>query len=216
MSRKMARVASAAELLTAAIGATDPEARSILMGHARRQDLAERLAACTACDLRRTCRAAVPGELTSSSVAIIGEAPGADEDAAGRPVVGRAGKLLDDCLRLANLDRSKVAIINTVACRPPGNNFDEAVKADAPARCRAWLEEQIKLSGAWLLVPVGTVATRALLPEAHQGITELRGSLKWTDTHLVMPTFHPAYALRNPRAKSQIISDLQAVRRVVL
>lgn len=206
---------TAAELLQAAIATDNLEARSLLLHHARLTDLRERIVACTACALRSTCNAPIPWEGGPASIAIIGEAPGADEDQAGRPFVGRAGRLLDSLLAQAGLGRERVVLINSIACRPPRNDFDLAVQADAPARCRPWLTEQIDVSGAWVLVPVGARPYHALVPESGIGITQARGTAKWKGRHLIMPTFHPAYALRNPDAKSAIVEDLIAVRKIV-
>ncbi len=190
-------------------------ARSILLDHARRADLRERILSCTACDLHTTANAPVPWEGHVAPVAIIGEAPGSNEDRHGRPFVGAAGRLLESVLAGAGLSRSSVVLINSICCRPPSNNFDLAVKADAPARCAPFLDEQIAISGAWILVPVGNRAMNAILPDYSAPISQMRGQPKWREHHLVVPTYHPAYALRNKSAKSLILDDLHKVRRII-
>lgn len=206
---------TAAELLASAIATDNPDARSLLLHHARLADLRERITACTDCDLHATCHAPVPWEGGPAPIAIIGEAPGAEEDQAGRPFVGRAGRLLTSLLAQAGLGRDRVVLINSIACRPPHNDFNLAVQADAPARCAHWLTEQIEVSGAWVLVPVGGRPYHALMPESNIGITQARGTPKWKGRHLIFPTFHPAYALRNPEAKTSIVEDLIAVRKII-
>lgn len=185
------------------------------MDHARRADLRDRIISCTACPLHETANAPVPWEGHVAPVAIIGEAPGSNEDRHGRPFVGAAGRLLDDMLSRAGLSRSSVVLINSICCRPPSNNFELAVKADAPARCAPLLDEQIAISGAWILVPVGNRAMNALLPDYTAPMSQMRGQPKWREHHLVVPTYHPAYALRTPNAKSLILDDLHKVQRII-
>lgn len=206
----------ASELLKAAVANPPGPARDTLLDHAKRADLRERIIGCTACPLHKTATSPVPFEGYRSPVAIIGEAPGATEDRLGRPFVGRAGKLLDRVLDRVGWSRSDVVFINSICCRPPSNNFDEAVKADAPSRCRPFLWEQIDISGAWILVPVGNRPMNVLLPHITAGITQMRGQLKWQDHHLVAPTYHPAYALRNPKAEESMVADLLQVHRIIL
>lgn len=189
-------------------------AKEILAKAAVRLDLEERIRSCTSCALHAGVTAPVPME-GSGPVAIIGEAPGANEDHEGRPFVGRAGKLLNESLSRAGFKRSDVALINVICCRPPQNDFTEAVKADAPTLCKPNFLEQLAASGAWLLVPVGNRALSHVLPVVSGGITANRGKHWWEGTHLVMPTFHPAYALRSSNAKLDLITDLLAVKRVL-
>jgi uracil-DNA glycosylase len=202
---------NSAEVLAAAL-ATDGPARDILLDRARDLDLRERIIACTSCKLSGS-TTPVPWE-GKSTIAIIGEAPGADEARLGRPFVGRAGRLLEQVLSLAGFARSDFAFINTICCRPPGNKYDEAVAVGADYQCTPNFWEQVEFSGAWLLVPVGNQAMWKLLPDIRAGITQMRGELRWVDRYLVMPTFHPAYALRNPQARDSMVSDFIQVRRV--
>ncbi len=201
------------EILQAALDA-EGEVRDIFLRAARVQDLQERIRGCVQCDLSGSATAPVPAE-GFGSVTIVGEAPGADEDRAGRPFIGRAGKLLDECLNKAGLARKDVGLVNTICCRPPRNNYQMAIDAQAPRACKPLFIEQLEMTGSWLLVPVGNTAMRQLLPELEKGITSYRGKWWWRGRHLIMPTYHPAYALRNPDARTTIITDLMAVRRVV-
>ncbi len=134
----------------------------------------------------------------------------------GRPFVGRAGKLLDKVLESIGWSRDNVVLINSICCRPPHNNYEMAIQADAPFRCRPFLEEQLEASGAWVLVPVGNRAMGAVLPGYEAGISQMRGQAKWRDNYLIVPTFHPAYVLRNPKAQPQMASDFQLVRRIIM
>ena len=123
----------------------------------------------------------------------VGEAPGHDEDLAGEPFVGRSGQLLD---RLVSdelgLDRSGCYIANVVKCRPPGNRDPLPLEV---ATCRHFLESQIELVAPKVIVSLGNFATRTLL-DVSLGVTSLRGkAYPYRDT-FVVPTFHPAYALR--------------------
>lgn len=154
--------------------ATDPAAWPTLIAQ---------IAACTACGLSRTRTHTVPGVGDrSADWLIIGEAPGAEEDARGEPFVGRAGKLLDAMLRAVGLDRSRgVYITNIVKCRPP-NNRDPA--PDEAAACAGYLERQIALINPKLILAVGKVAAHNLLG-SEEPIGRLRGRVwHWRGTDL--------------------------------
>jgi len=129
----------------------------------------------------------------SADLMFVGEAPGREEDLRGEPFVGRSGQLLDRLLaEELGLDRSRVYIANVVKCRPPDNRDP---RPDEIAACRPWLAGQIDQISPRVVVTLGNFATRLLL-DTDQGITRLRGaSYPMGDTTLV-PTFHPAAALR--------------------
>ncbi|MDX2157235.1 MAG: uracil-DNA glycosylase [Hyphomicrobiaceae bacterium] len=143
---------------------------------------------------------------------VIGEAPGRDEDLAGKPFVGRAGQLLDRMLAAIGLAEPDVHITNIVYWRPPGNRTPTPEEA---AACRPFLERQIELVAPELILTLGGPAAKAILGVA-DGITKLRG--KWREIVIggrnvrVMPTLHPAYLLRQPDAKRYAWRDLLAVR----
>lgn len=137
----------------------------------------------------------------------IGEAPGRDEDLAGEPFVGRAGKLLTDIIRAMKLERSRVYIANVIKCRPPGNRNPEPDELEA---CRPYIDRQIELVAPSVIVTLGKIAYQSLLA-SHAPISSVRGS--WLDLHGIplMPTYHPAYLLRNPAAKKQVWTDMKKV-----
>jgi len=141
-------------------------------------------------------------------VMFIGEGPGADEDRQGEPFVGKAGQLLNAMLPSIGLKREDVYIGNVVKCRPPGNRDPED---DEVAACIPFLHRQIELVGPDVIVTLGRIAARHLLGTTAP-ISSYRG--RWTSFagRDVLPTFHPAYLLRNPAAKAQAWADLKQLR----
>lgn len=138
----------------------------------------------------------------------VGEGPGADEDARGEPFVGRAGQLLTAMIRAMRLRREDVYIANIVKCRPPGNRDPEP---DEAAACLPYLRRQIELVDPAVIVLLGRVAARFLLGTTAP-ISSYRGVWKKWEGRDVLPTFHPAYLLRNPAAKAQAWADLRRLR----
>jgi DNA polymerase len=139
----------------------------------------------------------------------IGEAPGADEDAQGLAFVGRAGQLLTDIIEKGlRMRRDDVWIGNVLKCRPPGNRNPEA---DEILACQPFLERQIEAIQPLVIVGLGKFAGQWLLKTA-EPITRLRGRLGRYKDIQVMPTYHPAYLLRNPGAKKDVWEDLKVVR----
>ncbi|HEX4872668.1 MAG TPA: uracil-DNA glycosylase [Nevskiaceae bacterium] len=143
---------------------------------------------------------------------IVGEGPGADEDAQGEPFVGRAGKLLDEMLAaIGRSRRDSVFIANVVKCRPPGNRDPESDEVEA---CRPYLEQQIRLLQPRLIVGLGRIAAQRLL-RSEAPLSKLRGPLH-RDQGSGIPvfiTYHPAYLLRSPREKAKTWADLKQVAR---
>lgn len=150
----------------------------------------------------------------SAPLMIVGEAPGADEDAQGEPFVGRAGKLLDEMLRAIGCSRrDNVFIANVVKCRPPANRDPQTDEVDA---CRPYLEQQIQLIRPKLIVGLGLVAARRLLA-TDAPLARLRGPLHRygeANTPLFI-TYHPAYLLRSPREKAKSWEDLKKIWRLL-
>jgi uracil-DNA glycosylase family 4 len=145
-------------------------------------------------------------------VAFVGEAPGGDEDRVGEPFVGRAGQLLTEIITKGmRLRREDVYICNVIKCRPPGNRNPEP---DEVASCEPFLVRQLALIGPEVIVALGKFAAQTLL-RSKTPITQLRG--RWFDYHgiMLMPTFHPAYLLRNPGDKRLVWEDIQKVMRVL-
>lgn len=171
--------------------------------------LDEQVRQCRACSLceERTNTVFARGD-GSVGVAFVGEGPGADEDAQGSPFVGAAGQLLDKMIAAMGLARESVYVCNIVKCRPPKNRkpTDEEVAA-----CRHYVVSQLELVQPRVIVALGATAVDGLLG-VKLGITRLRGTWRlYKGTIPVMPTFHPAYLLRQPDAKRQVWEDLQAV-----
>ncbi len=144
---------------------------------------------------------------------VIGEGPGADEDAQGLPFVGRAGQLLTRMLeaRKVELARDSVYISNTVKCRPPGNRNPEA---DELAACAPFLAAQLAALQPKVILALGSVATQSLLG-TKESIGKLRGRVHPYGSAVLIPTFHPAFLLRNPgeEYKRMAWEDLQLARR---
>jgi DNA polymerase len=141
----------------------------------------------------------------------IGEAPGADEDRLGRPFVGRAGQLLDKIIAAMNLKREQAYITNIVKCRPPNNR---APLPDEIDQYMPFLVRQINLIQPEVIVALGGISAKALM-RTELGITKLRGmfhELEFKSLKVkLMPTFHPAYLLRNPSSKREVWADMQKV-----
>ena len=171
----------------------------------------------TGCALRDTATQLVFADgADDAPLIIIGEAPGAEEDRAGKPFIGAAGQLLDRMLGSIGLNRKIVRIINTVPWRPPGNRTPSDAEI---ALCLPFLHRHIALIRPRGLLTLGAVATKALLPEAGvSGIRRLRGN--WREANITgmdsalpcLPSYHPAYLLRTPMAKSESWQDLLQLR----
>ena len=169
---------------------------------------------CQRCGLCRGRRNIVFGVGSETAdLMVIGEGPGANEDRVGEPFVGKAGQMLDRMLaNVLGLERSQVYIANVVKCRPPGNRNPEAEEV---ARCRPFLLAQMRVIQPKIVLVLGSVASRAVFGTS-AGITRLRGS--WRDLEYpggrarAMPTFHPAYLLRQPGEKRKTFEDLKAVK----
>ena len=144
----------------------------------------------------------------SADLMLIGEAPGRDEDLEGYPFVGRAGKLLTDIIVAMKLSREEVYIANVLKSRPPGNRNPEPDEMEA---CRPWLDRQIDLVKPKVIVTLGRFAAQGLLDRA-VAISSIRGEWQsFRNGIRVMPTYHPAYLLRNPSAKKDVWLDMKKV-----
>ena len=142
-----------------------------------------------------------------AEIMFIGEGPGHDEDLQGLPFVGRSGELLTKIIVAMGYAREEVYIANVVKCRPPENRTP---LPDEVANCLPYLLSQIELVQPKVLVALGATAVRALL-DVHLGITKMRGHWYTFRGIPIMPTFHPAYLLRNPPAKKEVWEDMKAV-----
>lgn len=137
----------------------------------------------------------------------VGEGPGQDEDLQGEPFVGRAGQLLTKMIEAMGYKRSDVYIANVVKCRPPQNRLPEP---DEVETCSPFLIQQIEAIRPKVIVTLGNLAAQTLL-KTKTGITQLHGNFYELGGISVMPTFHPAYLLRNPPMKKPCWEDLKKV-----
>jgi DNA polymerase len=144
----------------------------------------------------------------NADLMFVGEAPGADEDAQGFPFVGRAGQLLTKIIEGIGLKREDVAIGNINRCRPPGNRAPTIEEAHA---CRPFLLREISVIRPKVIVVLGNTALHNLL-DTKLGITKMRGNFQDYFGVKVMPTFHPAYLLRDPNKKREVWEDMKMVR----
>lgn len=171
------------------------------------------LAAYDGCPLKHTARSTCFGEgPVGAALMVVGEAPGREEDEAGRPFVGRSGRLLEKMLAAIGLARGEVFISNVIAWRPPGNRTPSPIET---ATCEVFVRREIALVRPKILVPLGGPAAKVLL-RTEVGIVRQRG--RWTRYEdgdiaiAALPMFHPAYLLRSPAEKRRAWSDLLAVR----
>jgi DNA polymerase len=137
----------------------------------------------------------------------VGEAPGADEDAQGEPFVGKAGQLLTKMIEAMGYARSDVYICNILKCRPPGNRNPEP---DEIEKCEPFLKAQLAALRPRMIVALGKFAAQCLLRD-DTPISRLRGNFRSYEGIQLMPTFHPAYLLRDPTKKKEAWADLKAV-----
>jgi uracil-DNA glycosylase family 4 len=175
-------------------------------------DVRATLGDCQRCALFKTRTNLVFGEGNMrADLVFVGEAPGADEDMQGRPFVGKAGQLLTRIIVAMGLQRQDVYICNILKCRPPGNRNP---KPEEIAACEPFLIRQLQAIGPKVICALGTFAAHALL-KTDVPISLLRGRFHSYQGIPLMPTYHPAYLLRNPGAKKQVWEDVQQVMKVL-
>ena len=173
----------------------------------------EHLGDCTRCKLHGLGRQKIvfgvgnPG----ADLMFVGEAPGADEDKQGEPFVGRAGQLLTKIIEAIQLRREDVYIANLIKCRPPGNRNPEP---DEMEQCEPFLLRQIDSIKPKVIVALGKFAAQSLL-QTTDPITRLRGREYPYRAAILVPTYHPAYLLRQPSAKRAVWEDMQRVRAIL-
>jgi DNA polymerase len=168
-------------------------------------------ARCTACVLSQTRNTVVFGSGSArSGIVVIGEAPGANEDAEGVPFVGRSGQLLGRLLAATGIERPDVYICNVVKCRPPANRDPRPEEA---AACAPFLRAQLEALRPRVLCALGLHATRWLLP-GKEPMAKLRGQNLDYNGIPTVATYHPAAILRNPKLKDNALADLRRVREI--
>jgi len=166
---------------------------------------ANELGACTRCDLCRARSHIVFGEGNpNADLMLIGEAPGKDEDRQGRPFVGRAGQLLARLLEEAGFTREQVYIANVIKCRPPENRTPEPEEV---LTCKPFLLQQVRIIDPKVLVLLGSVATKAFFG-FEKTISRMRGQELAHEGRVTIPTYHPAFALRNPPSVETVRHDI--------
>lgn len=174
--------------------------------------LAREAYSCERCSLSGKRKNVVFGDGNPSArIVFVGEAPGADEDEQGLPFVGRAGQLLTNIIKAMGLERKDVYICNILKCRPPGNRnpLPEEIRL-----CEPFLRQQLRLIAPQVICALGSFAAKTLL-QTETPITALRGRFHMYEGIKLMPTYHPAYLLRNPPAKKQVWEDVQMIMKEI-
>ena len=168
---------------------------------------------CTRCKLHTLGRTQVVFGVGSpdADLMFVGEAPGADEDEQGIPFIGRAGQLLTKIIEAIDLKREDVYIANIIKCRPPQNRNPEP---DEVASCEPFLFRQIDIVKPKVIVALGKYAAQTLL-KSDTPISRLRGQVLDFRGAKLVPTFHPAYLLRNPSSKREVWEDMKLVKRLL-
>ena len=174
--------------------------------------LAREALSCERCSLSGKRKNVVFGDGNPSArIVFVGEAPGADEDEQGLPFVGRAGQLLTNIIKAMGLERKDVYICNILKCRPPGNRNP---LPDEIRLCEPFLRQQLRLIAPRVICALGAFAAKTLL-QTETPITALRGRFHMYEGIKLMPTYHPAYLLRNPPAKKQVWEDVQMIMKEI-
>ena len=172
------------------------------------EDIRTELGDCTRCKLHSGRLNIIFGEGNPrAGLVFVGEAPGRDEDRQGRPFVGRAGQLLTDIIKAMGLTRDDVYICNILKCRPPKNRNPEP---DEITACEPFLVKQLQSLQPRVICALGKFAAQTLL-KTDTAISVLRGRFHSYHGIRLMPTYHPAYLLRNPGAKKQVWEDVQMI-----
>jgi len=171
------------------------------------EKIALEVVGCSLCKLSRSRKNAVPGDgQTSAKIIFIGEAPGKNEDEKGRPFIGVAGRILDEALQKAGIERSQVFITNIVKCRPPGNRIPED---DEGAACRPYLDRQISLIAPRIICILGATAYSSIL--GGNSITQNRGKIVKRKGQKYLITIHPAAAIYNKNLRQVLEDDLSSL-----
>jgi DNA polymerase len=175
-------------------------------------DVRKELGDCKRCKLHRTRRTIVFGEgNVRATLMFIGEGPGYDEDVQGRPFVGKAGQLLTKIIESINLSREEVYIANVIKCRPPQNRNPDP---DEIKSCNPFLMKQIRVIHPKIICALGTFSAQTLL-KTDAKISALRGKVFDLEDIRVIPTYHPAFLLRNPERKREVWEDMKKIAELI-
>lgn len=186
----------------------EPDPSDIFTLHEIRAELGD----CKRCKLHRTRRTIVFGEGNEkASLMFIGEGPGYDEDVQGRPFVGKAGQLLTRIIQSIHLQREDVYITNIIKCRPPQNRNPDP---DEIETCTPFLMKQIQAIQPKIICALGTFSAQTLL-KTNEKITALRGKTFDLRGIQVIPTYHPAFLLRNPDKKKEVWEDMKKIHQLL-
>ena len=175
-------------------------------------DVRKELGDCKRCKLHRGRKTIVFGEGNErATLMLIGEGPGYDEDVQGKPFVGKAGQLLTKILQSINLPREEVYIANIIKCRPPQNRNPEP---DEIQSCSPFLMKQIQVIQPKIICALGAFSAQTLL-KTDVKITALRGKFYDLEGIKVIPTYHPAFLLRNPERKREVWEDMKKIAELI-
>ncbi len=176
------------------------------------EEVRKELGDCKRCKLHLGRKTIVFGEGNErATLMLVGEGPGYDEDVQGRPFVGKAGQLLTKILQSINLPREEVYIANIIKCRPPQNRNPEP---DEIQSCHPFLMKQIGVIQPKIICALGTFSAQTLL-QTDTKITALRGKLFDLEGIIVIPTYHPAFLLRNPDKKREVWEDMKKIAELI-
>jgi uracil-DNA glycosylase len=200
------------EILMRGSGASETEKTLVSSEYGALLSLKNEALNCKSCPLHKTRKNMVFGDGDPRAKLIfVGEAPGYDEDLQGLPFVGKAGKLLTRMIEAMGLSRDSVYICNVLKCRPPENRQPQPEEV---AACKGYLSRQIEVISPKVICCLGRHAACALL-ETEDPISKIRGKEIDYKGFTLVPTFHPAYLLRNPAAKKEAWEDLKKIKRIL-
>ena len=175
------------------------------------QQIANTINQCQACDLHRTRKNAVPGAgPADAEIMLIGEGPGFHENEQGLPFVGASGNFLTTLLESAGYNRGDVFITNVVKCRPPSNRDP---KPEELLACEAYLDKQIEIIDPLIIITLGRFSMARYFDNAR--ISRIHGKAQWQDNRFIIPMYHPAAALHQPKLRSVIAHDFSQLHELI-
>lgn len=201
------------DYLRAARTTSDPKRAAKFLRKHHELHVRDQILSCTNCGLHENCASPVPWSgPTTAELVFVGEAPGATEDKQGKPFVGQAGNMLDGVLRSLGIERDSVMVVNSVCCRPPQNRNPTMLEQNA---CRPNLIAQLDMCEAKVGLAMGKAAVETLSGEKVGRMGDWRGSPFWALQRVWVPTWHPAYIIRNRDLKFELIADIEMAQKLV-